>query len=335
MKPLHMLILLLLIILIVINGYFSAVEIALVSVKKFKVQEEADKGNKRAIQVMDFLQTPEEYLSTIQVGMTLIGLVQGLYAGILSDKYLQPSMLHWGFSPAVSHIVSVVFGIGFITYITIIIGELIPKSLAIQSPMRISLWSAPTFRMFSFIAYPFVLILTGSTRFLLRLFRIGKSENQKLSDNDLKSLLSTAYRQGVLEKEELQLHENIFNFYDITVGKLMTPLQKVITLKTGMSNTDASKIIRDSAHNYFPVVANDRKVAGFLSAKEYLLNPDKPIQEFTHAACLLTVDKKASDVLLKFKERSQNFAVVVSAAGELQGLVTMHDIGEVLIGKLP
>jgi putative hemolysin len=330
-----MYILILIFILILLNGYFSAAEIALVSVKKFKIQEEADAGNKNAEQILGYLQNPDEYLSTIQVGLTLIGLVEGLYGGEVFEKFLEPKFAALGLSAFVAHLFSILIGIGFITYITIVIGELLPKSLALKKPQTLALRIVPSFRIFTFLAYPFVKILTATTRFLLRLLHAGKQENQTLTDADLKSLLSLAYRQGTLEKEELKLHENIFNFYDLKIETIMTPLPQVIFIPIESPPEKTDEIIRNSSHNYFPVVEKNNIVTGFLCAREYYKDRSKTIREQTMRACTLTKDRKASDLLKKFKELKNNFGIVVNERGELHGLVTMHDIGETLIGEIP
>jgi len=330
-----MYILILIFILILLNGYFSAAEIALVSVKKFKIQEEADAGNKNAKRILTYLQDPDEYLSTIQVGLTLIGLIEGLYGGEVFEKFLEPKFSALGLSAFVAHLCSILIGIGFITYITIVIGELLPKSLALKKPLMLALRIVPSFRVFTFLAYPFVKILTASTRFLLKAFHIGKQENQTLTDADLKSLLSLAYRQGTLEKEELELHENIFNFYDLKIETIMTPLPRVVFIPIESPPEKTDEIIRNSSHNYYPVVENNNVVSGFLCAREYYKDPGKTIREQTMSACTLTKDKKASELLKKFKELNNNFGIVINERGELSGLVTMHDIGETLIGDIP
>jgi putative hemolysin len=330
-----MYILLLIFLLILLNGYFSAAEIALISVKKFKIQEAADTGNKNARQILEYLKDPPEYLSTIQVGLTLIGLIEGLYGGEVFEKFLEPKFTGLGMSPTIAHISSIFIGIGFITYITILIGELLPKSLALQEPQKLSLRIVPSFRIFTFLAYPFVKILTVSTRLLLNLIHAGKKENPNLTDADLKSLLSLAYRQGTLEKEELKLHENIFSFYEQSIETIMTPLPEVVSVQLDIPPEKNDEIIRSSSHNYFPVVERKTILKGYLCAREYYKDPGKTIQEHTQPACTVTKNQKASDLLQKFKERNQNFGIVVNELGELFGLITMHDIGESLIGEIP
>ncbi|HEY2647729.1 MAG TPA: hemolysin family protein [Puia sp.] len=330
-----MFILILIGLLILLNGYFSAAEIAIVSVEKFKIQEEADKGNKSAKTILEYLKEPSGYLSTIQVGLTLIGLIEGFYGGEVFETFLEPKFVAWGMSAGWAHVLGIAIGVGLITYITIVIGELLPKSLAIRSPQKIALQIVPSFRFFTFISYPFVQILTVSTRFLLRIIHANKPENQKLTDEDLKSLLSQAYRQGTLEKEELKLHENIFDFYEQVVESIMTPLKEVVAIPLEGAADQTDQIMRQSPHNYFPVVQGQNVLVGYICARDYFRDGGKNIREQTRAACTLKKNQKASELLKKFKEKNQNFGIVVNDKGELYGLVTMHDIGESLIGNIP
>lgn len=330
-----MFILILILLLILLNGYFSAAEIAIVSVEKFKIQEEADKGNKSAKTILEYLKEPSIYLSTIQVGLTLIGLIEGLYGGEVFETYLEPKFVAMGMSAWWAHLTGIAIGVGLITYITIVIGELLPKSLAIRSPQKIALRIVPSFRFFTFISYPFVQILTASTRFLLKIIHANIPENEKLTDDDLKSLLSQAYRQGTLEKEELKLHENIFDLYEQQVESIMTPLREVVSIRLETAIEQADQILRQSHHNYFPVVQGQNTLVGYICARDYFRDGIKNIREQTRPACTVKKNQKASELLKKFKEKNQNFGIVVDDSGDLYGLVTMHDIGETLIGSFP
>ena len=154
-----------------------------------------------------------------------------------------------------------------------------------------------------------------------------------MTDDDLKSLLSQAYRQGTLEKEELKLHENIFDFYEQQVESIMTPLQEVVSIRLEISPEQADQIMRGVSIVIFRLCRDKMFWWVYLCARDYFRDSGKNIREQTRAACTLKKNQKASDILKKFKERNQNFGIVVNENGELDGLVTMHDIGESLIGK--
>lgn len=330
-----MLILILLLVLILVNAYFSAAEIAFVYVKKFRIQQEADKGDKNAKQILEFLKNPDEYLSSIQVGITLVGIIEGLYGGEALEAYIEPRLILWGLSHWSSHLLSLILGIGLITYFTILIGELVPKYLAIQFPQKMALRLVPSFKLFTLLIYPFVQLLTRSTRFIIQMLGIRGSENQKLTDSDLKSLLNLASNQGTLEKNELLLHENIFSFYEGTIEKIMTTFEKIVSIDESMTSAAIEDIIRKSTHNYFPVIRQKNKIVGYLSAKDFFMYREKKLMEILLPAHTTMGSKNLPELLDQFKAFAYNFGMVTNEKNELIGVVTMHDIGEILIGKIP
>jgi putative hemolysin len=318
------------ILLTLLYAYFSAVEFALVSVRTFRLQQAAEKENSPAQKLLSLLKNPEEYLSAVQVGITLIAIVEGLYGGEALQRYLEPIFLKWGFAHWLAKGFSLIIGIGGITYFTILLGELFPKTLALRNPQQIALKLTPSFLIFIRLFYPFVQLLTWGTHILLRLFPSKSTENKQLTDADLKSLLSLAYRQGTIEKEELKLHENIFTFYD---QRIMTQLEDIVVIKESMSHEEVNPLITDTNHNFFPVVNSNNHVTGFISAKDFLINPGSAIPTLIKPVCKFKEEDSTSDVLSKFKKYSTNFGVVTGNADELLGIVTIHDLGEALIGE--
>ena len=327
--------LLIILLLILINGYFSAAEVALISVKKYRLQQEADLGNKRALQVLELLKDPDEYLSSIQVGITIAGMVEGLYGGTILASFIEPKFILWGLSSGSAHFLALFISISLITYVTIVIGELLPKSIALQFPQKTALAIAFSFKLFTIIAYPFVKLLTVGTHLLVRLIGIRNPEKQKITEADLKSLLSLAYRQGTLEKNELILHENIFNFYDARVEQIMTPVAQVVTIDESSPRANVEAVLRQSEHSFFPVVESKRKVSGVLSSKDFFMHSEKSIKEIARPSCTVSGKQTATELLQKFKEKGYNFGIVVNEAGEFSGVVTMHDVGEILVGEIP
>jgi putative hemolysin len=328
-----MIYLVLFVVLTLLNAYFSALEVAMVSVRQFRIQQIADSGNTRAKRVLEQLKNPEEYLSSIQVGITLIGIVEGLYGGEAFSTYLQPLLLKWGFANWLAQSASTVVGVGIITYFTIVFGELVPKSLALKVPQRTALKLIPSFETFTKIFYPFVRLLTWSTNRILNLFNFKGSEENKLTDADIKSLLNIAYHQGTLEKKEWNLHENIFAFYDQTVAQIMTPLKNVVTIKESMSWEEVSDTIKRSSHIYYPIIKENKTVVGLLSSKDFLMNADHSYLTLARKICRVKESDKASQVLIKFQEAGSNFSAVVKSNDEMVGIITIHDIGETLIGE--
>jgi putative hemolysin len=328
-----MIFLILFLLLTLFNAYFSAIEIAMVSVRPFRIHQAANEGNAAAKKLLEILKTPDEYLSAIQVGITLIAIVEGLYGGEAFQRYLEPLFLGWGWPMWLAHGVSVFIGVGGITYFSILLGELLPKTLALQTPQKVALRFSPSLWYFTRLFYPIVQLLTSGTHMLLRVFSPKSSENQKLTDADLMAVLSLAYRQGTLQERELKLHENLFSFYDLRATQIMTPLSKIVEINESMTSDEISPIVKASPHIFFPVVRQDRSFVGVLSAKDFLVNPNTPLAQMVRQAAKVKQDSWASEVLTALQSASTTFAVIVDNADKPVGIVTMHDVGEALVGK--
>jgi putative hemolysin len=327
-----MLFLFLFILLTLLYAYFSAVEFALVSVRPFRIQQAAEEGNASAKRLLTVLSDPEEFLSAVQVGMTLVAIVEGIYGGEALQKYLEPRLLQLGLANWLANGLSLIFGIGTITYFTILFGELFPKTLALRNPQKLALKLIPSFVIFIRLFYPFVKLLTWGTHILLRLFPSKSSESKKLTGGDLVSLLSLAYRQGTIEEHELKLHQNIFTFYDQRVNQIMTPSNEAVVINESMTQQEAGAVIKESNHNFFPVINSKNQVMGFLSAKEFL-SLDSTLADLTRPACTFKADDGTAAVLKNFQKSSVNFGIVTNDIDELIGIITIHDIGETLIGE--
>src|SRR5690606_32433115 len=184
-------------ILILLNGFFALSEIALVSVKKSRLEHLASQGNTRARTVLDLLKNPEHFLSSVQVGITLIGIISGAYGGAALSGDMEMYLSQFAFLGDYVHTVSLVIVIGGITYVSIVIGELVPKTLAMNNAEPIALFAIPIIKYFTLIAYPFVKLLSFSTGLIIRLFGIKEKTEDHLSEDELRFLLKTAGKQGV------------------------------------------------------------------------------------------------------------------------------------------
>ncbi len=198
------------ILLTLMNGFFSLSEIALVSVKKNRIEHLAAKGSHRAQIVLNLLDNPEHFLSSVQVGITLVGIISGAYGGATLTDDLESIMVGWTFLGHYTHDVALILVIGGITYFTIVIGELVPKTIAMNHAEKIALFSVPIIKYFTFAVYPFVKLLSVSTNLILKLFGVKENDNDHINEEELKFLLSNAGKSGVLETEESQVHQNIF-----------------------------------------------------------------------------------------------------------------------------
>jgi putative hemolysin len=328
---------LIILLLIALNGYFSLAEIALVTVKKSQLSEEANKGNKSAQRALELKKDPEEFLSAVQVGITLLGILEGIYGGNLVAQLIEPLIArHSKLSPQVIHVFSLIGGIGLITYLSIVFGELLPKSIALQVPLKASIAVASSLVIFSRIAFPFVKFLTISTRFLLKIFSIDKLENEKITESDLKRILSTAYQQGVLDKDEFLLHENIFTFNKLTAARIMKPAKVILTISYDFTRQEVEDKIKERPYSYFPVYKKElHHIVGAINTKEFFINAGKEWQTLMHRNCFLPPEMEAYDIFLQFKNQNHDFGIVINSNRVFVGIVAMQDIMEGIFGDIP
>lgn len=330
-----MLSIIIIIVLIAFNFYFSLAEIGLISVDKATLKIQADGGNNRAASTLRLVSDPDEFLSAVQVGITLVGILEGLYGGDMMAALLEPVFRSWHMGNYGAHLLALLIGVGSITYLTIIFGELIPKTLALLDPEKISFLITPSMIIFSKVAYPFIKLLTSSTKYILGLFHINTIQEQKLTDNDLRGMLVMAYKQGLIEKGEFMLHKNISAAYDLPAENIMTPASIVMVLKEGMAREEITETIKRSTHRTFPVMNSGGEVIGALMIKDFFLEPDKPLHALISPVSYLSLNQGIFDMFQLLRRESTIMGVVLNEYGEFEGIVTFHDIVSGLLGNLP
>ncbi len=322
------------ILLILLNAYFSFAEIALITVRRDQLADAEAGGSGAAAQALRLTRDPEVFLSVVQVGITLLSLLEGIYGGDLVAARLQPLLEHAGIHSWVARGSSLVIGIGLITYLTIVIGELLPKSIALQAPLKVALFVAPSLVLFSRLTAPFIRLLTWSTRLLLRALHVETGRQQKLSEADLRRMLGMAYQQGILEKEELWLHQNIFFFSELTAGRIMKPFALVRFVERQWSEEQVEALMREYPYSHFPVLQNGC-VGGMLSIKMLCLHRKAQWQDAIEPVITVPESREAGDLFNQFKEARSKFAVVTDGTGKPVGIVTMQDIMEGVFGDIP
>ncbi|PSL43877.1 putative hemolysin [Chitinophaga niastensis] len=326
---------LIILLLIALNFYFSIAEIGLISVDKNSLQQAADSGNKKAAQILSLIKEPDVFLSAVQVGITLVGILEGLYGGDLMATWLEPIFLSWHMNNALAHLTALLVGVGTITYLTIVIGELIPKTLALLNPEKVSSIITPSMIIFSKIAFPFIKLLTVSTKFILGIFSINTIHEEKLTENDLRSMLTTAYKQGLIDKGEFLLHKNIFSAYDLTAENIMTPASMVTSVNESMSWEEITDTIKRSIHRTFPVSGNKDEIIGALMVKDFFLLPEKALSDNITPVSFLSLNQEVYDIFQQLRREKTSMGVVVNEYGECEGIITYHDIVSGLLGSLP
>lgn len=327
---------LIIILIILLNAYFSLAELALVSVTKEDLSQGNLAQNNSAIGALRLIKSPEQFLSAVQVGTTLLGLIEGIYGGSVVAKALEIWLNTLGVSSTVSHIGALIIGIGSITYLTIVFGELVPKSIALQYPLKVSLAIAPSLLIFSKLAYPFIKILTFSTHKILALFPNKTLVHKEISENDLKKLLGAAFQQGLLEKQQFLMHENVIAFKNRKAESVMKPARITLTIQSEWQSEEVINFIKLKPYSYFPVVqGTDRKVIGLLKTKDFLLSDEKDWQKLIVDTCRIDAKLLVKEVFVKFRDMKKDFGIVSDKAGNFIGIITMQDIMEAVFGDLP
>ena len=207
--------------LILLNGFFAMSEIAVVSAKKTKLETERKKGRKGAARAIQLQSDPDNFLSSVQVGITLIGIINGAYGGATLAVYLEPFFNQFVWVAPYSQAVSMAIVVILITYVSIVVGELVPKTIALNNPERVAVWVARPIYAVSVIFFPLVRILAVSTSLVNKLIGI-KPKDDRISEMELRAMLRTASNEGIIESEENIIHEQVFYFSDKRARHLMT-----------------------------------------------------------------------------------------------------------------
>jgi len=326
-------------ILILLNGFFALSEIALVSSKRSRLEQLKKDGRRGAKTALRLLKDSENFLSAIQVGITLIGIVTGVYGGINIADDITPFIQQFDLFKNSAEEIALAFTVLTITYFSIVIGELVPKSIALNSPEKIAVKIAPPIYYLSIIFYPFVRFLSFSTLLIKRLIGI-KKQTDHLTENDLRYLLKIASREGIIEKDQNLIHEKVFYFSNKKAKHIMTHRMEVEWIDINEPYDNIKEIILKSQHSRLICCdGNLDDFKGILNVKDFLA-ADPSSNKF-HISDLLTQpiivpeSTDAHNVLNLIKKKQIHFCIIVNEYGSLEGIITLYDILENLIGDIP
>lgn len=326
-------------ILTLLNGFFALSEIALVSLKKSRIEHLAAQGNKSAKLILQLLENPENFLSSVQVGITLVGVISGAYGGAALTDDLEHLLSGLTWLQPYTHNVSLLLVIGTITYFTIVIGELVPKTIAMNNAEAIALTCVPIIKYFTIATFPFVKLLSFSTSIILKIFGIKDNEGEKVSEEELMFMLKTAGKQGIIENQESQVHNNLFSFTDQTAKSLMTHSSEVEWVNLLNSKEEIFNQIKESVHSKFVVAEGSLdNVKGIITIREFLehhTQPDFSLEKILHDPIYLAQNTPAFNILNLFKGKKQYIGVVIDEFGSIKGIITLHDLFEAIVGNLP
>lgn len=331
---------LLVFILLLINGIFSMSELAVVSARRIRLRQSAENGSRGARTALELAESPNKFLSTVQIGITLVGILSGAFGGAGIAQALAFQLEKIPILAPYAAVAGFLLVVVIITYFSIIIGELIPKSIALNSPEKIAALVSRPMKFISFLASPVVWLLSAPTAFVLKLFRVQASVEPPVTDEEIKGLIDVGTKAGVFEEVEQSLIESIILLEDRRIASLMTPRTKISWLNIENSPEKIKNELIHSRYSRLPVGrGNLDALIGYASAKslltQFLSNSEINLEAALKQPLYVPETLTTLELLERFKKANTHFAMVIDEFGGIEGLVTMHDVLEAIIGELP
>jgi putative hemolysin len=325
--------------LIVLNGIFSMSEMSIVTSRKYKLETAKKRGKKGAKTALELSENPTRFLSTVQIGITLIGILLGVYSGEQLADDVQLFLAGLGVGEAYVHDLAVGIIVVSTTYLSIVLGELFPKRLGMTFPEPISMFLARPMKLLSFLTSPFVWLLTISNNLLVKLFGIKNTVESRVSEEEIKSIIRESAEGGEIQDIEQDIVERVFEFGDRRVNSLITHKSDLVFFnETDDWDTIRQKIYTEK-HSAYPVCRNNDpdQIIGIVLLKDLFDPVDEKgftLSNYIRQPLYLSEGTFAYKLLEKFKSEGIHYGVVVDEYGSTQGFVTMDDVVDAIIGDV-
>lgn len=326
-------------ILIALNGLFSMSEFALISAKKTRLKQRVGEGDTRAAVALKLANEPTPFLSTIQIGITLVGIFAGVFGGATIAKGLAAYLEKFPGLAPYSGALSITFVVLVITYLTLIFGELVPKRLALSNAESIASAIAKPMFSLSILAKPFVIILSHSTEAVLRAMKVRKITGPPVTEEEIKIMLEEGTEAGVFERVELSMIEGVLEIGDRRVDSLMTHRSDLIALDLDDSTDDNLREIIESGRSNFPVYIGELdNIVGMVSVKsileKFVESDTIDLRELVTKPLFIPESASVLKLLELFKETGVHIALITDEYGSIEGAITLHDILETIVGEV-
>ncbi len=322
--------------LILLNAFIVMCEMALVSAKKSRLESSANKGDKKAQIVLKLKENPEIFLSTTQIYITLISILTGVYSGERFSIYLQPYIEKIDFLKAYSATVSTTLIVIIVTFLSILLGELIPKRIALMNPEKIAKVVSVPIKTLSDISYPLVWLLSRMSSGFFKIFNIKKSSDSQVTEEEIKAIINEGSELGAIEEEEKDIIERVFHLGDRNITSIMTHRTDIIWFDINEERSSVKQKIKEFQHSVYPI-CNETidDIEGIIYVKDMYLNPDAPLKGLVRKALFIPENNSAYQVLEKIKITKIPYAFVVDEYGSLLGMITVKDILKAIVGEMP
>ena len=323
--------------LIVLNGIFAMSEVALISARKSRLSSDAKKGSKSAKVALKLANDPDRFLSTVQIGITLIGILTGIYSGNRIAADLTETMISWGVSVTYASALAQGIIVVVVTYLTIIFGELVPKRIGLSVAEKAAKVVARPMRVLASIALPFVWLLSKSTEIIFNLLGIKETDN-KVTEEEIKSIIEEGTEEGEVQPVEKDIMQRVFLLGDLKVSSIMTHKSDIVWLDMDMTADEVRAVVNENLFEFYPIADGDLDhVKGIVNLKDlvvHLSNPDFKLASLIHEATYFHESMNVYKVLEQMKMQKISRALVCDEFGICTGIITLRDILEGLVGNV-
>lgn len=311
-------------------------EIALVSAKKSRLEGQANKGDKEAAEALKLASKPENFLSTVQMGITVIGILTGIYSGEQITDDFSAFLAQWPVFAKYSYGIATAIVVIIVTYFTIIFGELVPKRIGLSKPEKIAKLVARPMRILSMITYPFIWLLSKSSNLIVNIFSL-KSNDNHVTEEEIKAIISEGTEQGTIEETEQEIIERVFHLSDRNITSLMTHRSDIIWFNLNDTEDIIKEKIMNEPHSIYPICDNNiDELKGVVSIKDLYVSPDYTrFRDLMRPALFVPENNTAFQVMERFKESKLHSCFIVDEYGSVLGMITLNDILEAIIGDMP
>lgn len=311
-------------------------EIALVSARKARLEAQADKGDVDAKRALALANHPDTFLSTIQIGITLVGVLTGIYSGGTFKEPLSNWLLQFSLIAPYAETIATLIIVILLTYVSLVLGELVPKRIGLSNPEGIAKTVSRLMQLFSVITHPFTWFLSASSHLIMRFLRMKPNDNQ-VTEEEIKAIISEGTEQGTIEEAEQEIIERVFHLSDRNITSLMTHRSDILWLESTKTIADIRAQMPQALHSMYPVCEGSiDQIKGVVSLKDlFVADGAQLVSAVAKEAKYVPENNSAYQVLENFKQSKIHHCFIVNEYGSIEGLITLNDILEAIVGDIP